>query len=129
MIEAWGFPLTVRAGDLERRFGACDVGSKTCQFAQAYAIAHEIGHHLQNQLGLLTEVQQKQRAVGQAEGNSLQVRVELQADCLAGVWANRAQAKWQFRPSETIGCSAKHKAMSCRTHSLTAPQHNVRVGS
>ena len=71
--------------DLERRFGACDVGSKTCQFAQAYVIAHEIGHHLQNQLGLLPQVQQKQRAMGQAEANSLQVRVELQADCLAGV--------------------------------------------
>jgi predicted metalloprotease len=82
--------------DLERRFGACDVGSKTCQFAQAYVIAHEIGHHLQNQLGLLPQVQQKQRAIGQAEANSLQVRVELQADCLAGAWANRAQAKWQF---------------------------------
>jgi predicted metalloprotease len=82
--------------DLERRFGACDVGSKTCQFAQAYVIAHEIGHHLQNQLGLLSGVQQKQGAMGQAEANSLQVRVELQADCLAGAWANRAQAKWQF---------------------------------
>ena len=82
--------------DLERRFGACDVGSKTCQFAQAYVIAHEIGHHIQNQLGLLPQVQQKQRAMGQAEANSLQVRVELQADCLAGAWANRAQAKWQF---------------------------------
>ena len=82
--------------DLERRFGACDVGSKTCQFAQAYVIAHEIGHHLQNQLGLLPQVQQKQGAMGQAEANSLQVRVELQADCLAGAWANRAQAKWQF---------------------------------
>ena len=82
--------------DLERRFGACDVGSKTCQFAQAYVIAHEIGHHLQNQLGLLPQVQQKQRAMGKAEANSLQVRVELQADCLAGAWANRAQAKWQF---------------------------------
>jgi uncharacterized protein len=82
--------------DLERRFGACDVGSKTCQFAQAYVIAHEIGHHLQNQLGLLPHVQQKQRALGKAEANSLQVRVELQADCLAGAWANRAHAKWQF---------------------------------
>jgi len=82
--------------DLQRRFGACDVGSKTCQFSQAYVIAHEIGHHVQNQLGLLPQVQQAQRAMDQAESNSLQVRVELQADCLAGVWANRAQAKWQF---------------------------------
>ena len=82
--------------DLEQRFGACDVGSKTCQFSQAYVIAHEIGHHVENQLGLLPQVQQAQRAMAQAESNSLQVRVELEADCLAGVWANRAQAKWQF---------------------------------
>ena len=82
--------------DLERRFGACDIGSKTCQFSQAYVIAHEIGHHVQNVLGLLPQVQQAQRAMAQAESNSLQVRVELQADCLAGVWANGAQAKWQF---------------------------------
>jgi len=82
--------------DLQRRFGACDVGSKTCQFSEAYVIAHEIGHHVQNQLGLLPQVQQAQRGMDQAEANSLQVRVELQADCLAGVWANRSQQKWQF---------------------------------
>ena len=82
--------------DLERRFRACDVGSKTCQFSQAYVIAHEIGHHVQNQLGILTKVQEAQSGMDKAEANALQVRVELQADCLAGVWANRAQAKWQF---------------------------------
>jgi predicted metalloprotease len=82
--------------DLERRFRACDVGSKTCQFSQAYVIAHEIGHHVQNQLGLLPQVQEAQRGMDRAEANSLQVRVELQADCLAGVWANRAQEKWKF---------------------------------
>jgi predicted metalloprotease len=82
--------------DLQQRFGACDVGSKTCQFSQAYVIAHEIGHHVQNSLGLLPKVQEAQRAMDQAEANSLQVRVELQADCLAGVWANRGQAKWNF---------------------------------
>ena len=82
--------------DLEQRFGACNVGSKTCQFSEAYVIAHEIGHHVQNQLGLLPKVQEAQRAMGKVEANSLQVRVELQADCLAGVWANRGQAKWQF---------------------------------
>jgi predicted metalloprotease len=82
--------------DLERRFRACDVGSKTCQFSQAYVIAHEIGHHVQNQLGLLPQVQEAQRGMEKVEANNLQVRVELQADCLAGVWANRAQAKWQF---------------------------------
>ena len=82
--------------DLEGRLGACQVGSKTCQFSQAYVIAHEIGHHVQNLLGLLPKVQQAQRAMDQTEANSLQVRVELQADCLAGVWANQAQAKWDF---------------------------------
>ena len=82
--------------DLERRFQACDVGSKSCQFSQAYVIAHEIGHHVQNQLGLLPQVQNAQRDMDKVDANSLQVRVELQADCLAGVWANRAQEKWQF---------------------------------
>ena len=82
--------------DLERRFRGCDVGSKTCQFSQAYVIAHEIGHHVQNLLGILPKVQQAKEGVEKADANALQVRVELQADCLAGVWANRAQAKWQF---------------------------------
>jgi len=82
--------------DLEGRLGACQVGSKTCQFSQAYVIAREIGHHVQNVLGLLPKVQQAKRAMGETESNSLQVRVELQADCLVGVWANRSQAKWNF---------------------------------
>jgi uncharacterized protein len=82
--------------DLEGRLGACQVGSKTCQFSQAYVIGHEIGHHVQNLLGVLPKAQQAQRAMDKAEANSLQVRVELQADCFAGVWANRGQAKWDF---------------------------------
>lgn len=82
--------------DLAQRFRGCDVGSKTCQFSQAYVIAHEIGHHVQNQLGVLPRVQEEQRGMDKAEANGLQVRVELQADCLAGIWANRSQEKWQF---------------------------------
>jgi predicted metalloprotease len=81
--------------DLQQRFGACN-GSKACQFSEAYVIAHEIGHHVQNLLGLLPKVQEAQKAMDTAEANSLQVRVELQADCLAGVWANHGHAKWQF---------------------------------
>ena len=81
--------------ELQQRFGACN-GSKSCQFSEAYVIAHEIGHHVQNLLGLLPKVQEAQKAMGETERNSLQVRVELQADCLAGVWANHGQAKWQF---------------------------------
>jgi predicted metalloprotease len=61
--------------DLERRFRACDVGSKTCQFSQAYVIAHEIGHHVQNQLGLLPQVQEAQRGMDKVDANNLQVRV------------------------------------------------------
>jgi predicted metalloprotease len=82
--------------DLQRRFGGCQVGSKSCQFAEAYVITHEVGHHVQNLLGILPQVQEAQRAMDQVEANSLQVRVELQADCLAGVWANRAEDKWRL---------------------------------
>ncbi|MDH3531449.1 MAG: zinc metallopeptidase [Gammaproteobacteria bacterium] len=59
-------------------------------FAQAYVIAHEIGHHVQNLLGISSEVQRMKQRLSQAEGNRLSVRLELQADCLAGVWAHRA---------------------------------------
>jgi len=82
--------------DLERRFRGCDVGSKSCQFSQAYVITHEIGHHVQNLLGILPQVQEAQRSMDSAESNQLQVRVELQADCLAGVWAHHAEEKWRF---------------------------------
>ncbi len=72
------------------RFRGCDVGSKACQFSQAYVIAHEVGHHVQNLMGILPKAQQLQRTAGsKAESNLIQVRVELQADCLAGVWANQ----------------------------------------
>ena len=70
--------------DLRGRFGAPG------DFAQAYVIAHEIGHHVQNLLGISGKVQQMKQQVGKAEANQLSVRLELQADCLAGVWANRA---------------------------------------
>ena len=59
-------------------------------FAQAYVIAHEIGHHVQNLLGISGQVHQMKQRVSQTEANALSVRLELQADCLAGVWANRA---------------------------------------
>ena len=59
-------------------------------FAQAYVIAHEIGHHVQNLLGISGQVHEMKQRVSQGEANALSVRLELQADCLAGVWANRA---------------------------------------
>ena len=81
---------------IETRFRGCETGSKACQFSQAYVIAHEIGHHVQNLLGILPKVQAMQASAGQSQANQVQVRVELQADCLAGVWANHSQGKWQF---------------------------------
>lgn len=59
-------------------------------FAQAYVIAHEVGHHVQNLLGILPQVHRLRRQSNQAQANQLSVRLELQADCLAGVWANHA---------------------------------------
>ena len=60
-------------------------------FAMAYVIAHEVGHHIQNQLGISGQVHQQQQQLGKAEANALSVRLELQADFLAGVWAHHAQ--------------------------------------
>jgi len=81
--------------DLRRRFRGCN--GKACEFAQAYVIAHEVGHHVQNLLGVLPKAQQAQRAaVSRAEANRLQVRIELQADCFAGVWAHHAERKWRL---------------------------------
>ena len=60
-------------------------------FAQAYVIAHEVGHHVQNQLGITAQVDRMRGRVSQVEYNQLSVRLELQADCFAGVWAHHAQ--------------------------------------
>jgi uncharacterized protein len=81
--------------DLQRRFDACDAGN-ACQFSQAYVIAHEVGHHVQNLLGILPRVQEMQQSLGSDAANRLQVLVELQADCLAGLWAHYSQQRWQF---------------------------------
>jgi predicted metalloprotease len=82
--------------DLQNKFGGCS-NSNACKFSEAYVIAHEVGHHVQNELGILPRVMQAQQASSsRAESNQLQVRIELQADCLAGVWANRTQQKLNF---------------------------------
>jgi predicted metalloprotease len=65
-------------------------------FAQAYVIAHEIGHHVQNQLGISGEAQRQMQQLPAADANALSVRVELQADCLAGVWAKRTNSAHDF---------------------------------
>jgi len=82
--------------DLQNKFDGCS-NSNACKFSQAYVIAHEVGHHVQDELGTLPRVMaEQQAAASKAEQNRLQVRIELQADCYAGVWANRAQQKHNF---------------------------------
>ena len=82
-------------------------------FAYAYVLAHEVGHHVENQLGILPRVQERQQQVSRSEGNQLSVRVELMADCLAGVWAHHSDQRWKsleqgdiqeaIRAAEAIG--------------------------
>jgi len=80
---------------IETRFRGCE--GKACQFSQAYVIAHEVGHHVQNELGILTRAHSAQQAAGERpEANRIQVRVELQADCLAGLWANKSNERWHL---------------------------------
>ena len=77
--------------DMQRNFGGGG------DFAYAYVISHEMGHHIQNLLGILPKVQSAQaRAGSRAQANNLSVRVELMADCLAGVWAHHANQKQHF---------------------------------
>jgi predicted metalloprotease len=65
------------------------------EFAQAYVVAHEVGHHVQNLLGIADKVHEARQRAGKAEGNALSVRMELQADCLAGVWGKRTDTMKQ----------------------------------
>ena len=69
-------------------------------FAQAYVIAHEVGHHVQNQLGTLEKVQAAKQRVGETQANGLSVRLELQADYYAGVWAHYAQQRDLLDPGD-----------------------------
>ncbi|MEG1832004.1 MAG: neutral zinc metallopeptidase [Burkholderiaceae bacterium] len=81
--------------ELQRRFKAPG------DFAQAYVIAHEVGHHVQNQLGIMNRVQTLQQSMPAAEANRLSVQLELQADCLAGLWANHAhRARQVIEPGD-----------------------------
>jgi hypothetical protein len=84
--------------ELTRRFKAPG------QFAQAYVVAHEVGHHVQTLLGVSAKVREQQQRADQRKANELQVRMELQADCLAGVWANRTnQMRQRLEPGDIEG--------------------------
>src|SRR3954466_2357795 len=76
--------------ELKSRFGAPG------DFAQAYVIAHEVGHHVQKLLGISDKVDAARRSANETRSNALSVRLELQADCFAGLWANKAQATKQI---------------------------------
>ncbi|WP_439541757.1 KPN_02809 family neutral zinc metallopeptidase [Hyphomicrobium sp.] len=81
--------------ELKRRFNAPG------DFAQAYVIAHEVGHHVQTLLGISDQVQKAKQQASEREGNRIQVMMELQADCLAGVWANlNDQLKKRLEPGD-----------------------------
>ncbi len=90
--------------ELENRFDAPG------DFARAYVVAHEVGHHVQNLLGVATKVRQAQGRASEVEANQLQVRMELQADCYAGIWAHHAQRSRQILEDgdleEALGAAA-----------------------
>ena len=79
---------------LERQFGASG------DFAKAYVIAHEVGHHVQNVIGVLPKFNRMRGQLSQADENAMSVRVELQADCFAGIWANHAERRGLLEPGD-----------------------------
>ena len=83
--------------ELASRFGAPG------EFARAYVIAHEVGHHVQNLLGISAKVHAAEQRAGTTGANVLSVRLELQADCLAGVWANRSQSALKLSAADIDG--------------------------
>jgi hypothetical protein len=126
--------------ELSTRFGAPG------DFAQAYVIAHEVGHHVQDLEGTLNQAHNMQARASEAEGNAIQVKVELQADCYAGVWAANARDKQGsimeqgdleegMRAAEAIGDDTLQKQTQGRvvpdsfTHGTSAQRVNaLRTG-
>jgi hypothetical protein len=82
--------------ELVRRFGGPREAAQTGNLAQAYVIAHEVGHHVQKLTGIADRVHGEQQRASEQETNALQVRMELQADCYAGVWAHYEQDRLEF---------------------------------
>ena len=112
--------------DIQVRFHGCS--GKACEFAEAYVIAHEVGHHVQNLLGILPKAESAQRAAGsKAAANRIQVRIELQADCLAGVWANRSNARWKsLDPSDIAAALQTASAIGDDRLQMQAKGYAVR---
>ena len=103
-----------------RRFHGCS--GNACKFTAAYIIAHEAGHHIQNLLGILPRVTRLQQQAGsKAESNALQVKIELQADCLSGVWVNREEKKRPgFLEAGRHRCGTDHSFGDRRRHAAAA---------
>ena len=108
---------------LEQRLGAPG------EFAQAYVVAHEVGHHVQNLLGIMEKVDGIRSRSDRAQANALSVRVELQADCLAGVWAARSQKEngWRLDPGDietALNAAAKigDDTLQRRTQGTVVPE-------
>ena len=109
-------------GELKRKFGADG------DFAQAYVIAHEVGHHVQTLLGIAGQVQSRKMRLSKNQANALQVRMELQADCFAGLWARHADAKNKILEDgdleEALNAAAKigDDAIQRRTQGYVVPE-------
>ena len=86
--------------EMRRRFNACPPGEGACAFAQAYVIAHEVGHHVQNLLGILPKVHEAERQASESQANAYSVMLELQADCYAGVWGAHEAQKLHLEQSD-----------------------------
>ena len=91
---------------------AGSLGGSASEFSQAYVIAHEIGHHVQNLLGYAALVDQKRRTLPKEEFNQWSVRLELQADYLAGVWAHYGQRKFNFIEPGDVEAAITSASMS-----------------
>jgi predicted metalloprotease len=107
--------------ELRRRFKAPG------DFAQAYVIAHEVGHHVQNLLGILPKFAQARQSMGEAEGNAMSTRVELQADCFAGIWGRDAADKGLLESGdleEALNAAAQigDDAIQRRTQGYVVPE-------
>ena len=125
------------------RFRGCDASGKSCQFSQAYVIAHEVGHHVQNLLGILPRRSRPSgRPAAGPTANQHPGAVELQADCLAGVWANQPTSKGSsiqpgdveaaLRTAAAIGddtLQRQRRATWCPTASPMAARSSASAGS
>ena len=107
--------------ELKRRFGAPG------DMAQAYVIAHEVGHHIQDLTGILPKFNEMRRSMSREEANAMSVRVELQADCYAGVWANRTDQKGMLEAGdidEALNAATQigDDAIQKRTQGVVVPE-------